>query len=322
LRSKAKETFLSGKVAVCIPCLNEEGTVAEVVQGFRKSLPQAEIYVFDNASTDQTARVAKKAGALVMPSPVRGKGHVVRDIFRKIDADWIIMVDGDATYDASAAPLLLRAAMSQEIDMLVGKRCTPAEESSRAYRPMHQLGNRMVCGLIRSAFRVPLHDVFSGYRVFSRVFAKTIPLHSGGFEVETELTLQAISKNFTVMELETQYKARPPGSFSKLNTYRDGMLVLSSFLAICRFYRPMLFFGACGLLLGGLSLLAGIPPILDYLNYRWVYRVPLAILATGLAILSALSFLIGLILETQLKYHNELFDMLRKQWASKFGLSK
>jgi hypothetical protein len=145
-----------------------------------------------------------------MPSPVRGKGHVVRDIFRKIDADWIIMVDGDATYDASAAPLLLRTAMSQEIDMLVGKRCTPAEESSRAYRPMHQLGNRMVCGLIRSTFRVPLHDVFSGYRVFSRVFAKTIPLHSGGFEVETELTLQAISKNFTVMELETQYKARPP----------------------------------------------------------------------------------------------------------------
>jgi hypothetical protein len=120
------------------------------------------------------------------------------------------MVDGDATYDASAAPLLLRTAMSQEIDMLVGKRCTPAEESSRAYRPMHQLGNRMVCGLIRSTFRVPLHDVFSGYRVFSRVFAKTIPLHSGGFEVETELTLQAISKNFTVMELETQYKARPP----------------------------------------------------------------------------------------------------------------
>lgn len=321
LRSKAKETLLSSKVAVCIPCLNEESTVAEVVQAFRKNLPQAKVYVFDNASTDQTVRAARKAGAVVVPSPVRGKGNVVRDIFQKMEADWIIMVDGDATYDAAAAPRLLRAAIDQEIDMLVGKRCTPDEESSRAYRPMHQLGNRMVCGLIRSAFRVPLQDVFSGYRIFSRVFTKTIPLRSGGFEVETELTLQAISKSFTVMEMETAYKARPPGSFSKLNTYRDGMLVLSSFLAICRFYRPMLFFGTCGLFLGGLSLLAGAAPILDYLNYRWVYRVPLAILATGLAILSSLSFLIGLILETQLKYHNESFNLIRnnlKGWRKSF----
>jgi len=290
-----------------------------VVREFQKNLPQAEIYVFDNASTDQTARVAKKAGAIVVRSPMRGKGHVVRDIFQKMEADWIIMVDGDATYDPTAAPRLLQAAVRGEIDMLVGKRCTTAEEASRAYRPMHQLGNRMVCGLIRSAFRVPLEDVFSGYRVFSRAFAKTIPLHSGGFEVETELTLQAISKNFKVLEMETRYQARPPGSFSKLNTYRDGLLVLSSFLAICRFYRPMLFFGTCGLLLGGLSLFAGAAPILDYINYRWVYRVPLAILATGLAILSSLSFLIGLILETQLKYHNELFSMLRKQWADQAG---
>jgi len=311
LKARVKDSPAAGEVAVCIPCLNEEATVAKVVESFRKSLPRAKIYVFDNASTDQTVRAARKAGATVVPSPVRGKGNVVRDIFRKTDADWIIMVDGDATYDASAAPHLLRTAMDQEIDMLVGKRCTPAKESSRAYRPMHQLGNQIVCGLIRSAFRVPLHDVFSGYRVFSRLFAKTIPLHSEGFEVETELTLQAISKNFTVMEIETAYQARPPGSFSKLNTYRDGMLVLSSFLAICRFYRPMLFFGTCGLFLGGLSLLAGAAPILDYLNYRWVYRVPLAILATGLAILSSLSFLIGLILETQLKYHNESFNLIR-----------
>ncbi len=296
--------------------------MAEVVRGFRKSLPQAHIYVFDNASTDETVHQAEKAGATVISSPVRGKGNVVREIFCKVDTDWLIMVDGDATYDSAAAPRLLEAAVREEVDMLVGKRCTPVEESCRVYRPMHQLGNRMVCGLIRSAFRVPLQDVFSGYRVFSRTFAKTIPLHSRGFEVETELTLQAISKNFKVLEMETQYKARPPGSFSKLNTYRDGMLVLSSFLAICRFYRPMLFFGTCGLLLGGLSLIAGTAPILDYIQHRWVYRVPLAILATGLAILSALSFLIGLILETQLKYHNELFGVLKKQWASKAGSSK
>jgi glycosyltransferase involved in cell wall biosynthesis len=311
LRLVRKNILPTERVAVCIPCLNEEATVAEVVQGFRKSLPQAHIYVFDNASTDGTVRRAEKAGATVICCPVRGKGNVVRDIFRKVDTDWLIMVDGDATYDPAAAPRLLQAAVREEVDMLVGKRCTPVEESCRAYRPMHQLGNRMVCGLIRSAFRVPLQDVFSGYRVFSRTFAKTIPLHSGGFEVETELTLQAISKNFKVLEMETEYKARPPGSFSKLNTYRDGMLVLSSFLAICRFYRPMLFFGACGLLLGGLSLIAGTAPIMDYMQYRWVYRVPLAILAMGLAILSSLSFSIGLILETQLKYHNELFNLIR-----------
>lgn len=311
LRLVRKNTLPTERVAVCIPCLNEEATVAEVVQGFRKSLPQAHIYVFDNASTDGTVRRAEKAGATIICCPVRGKGNVVRDIFRKVDTDWLIMVDGDATYDPRIAPQLLRVAVDCEIDMLVGKRCTPPQESSRAYRPMHQLGNRMVCGLIRSAFQVPLQDVFSGYRVFSRAFAKTIPLHSEGFEVETELTLQAISKNFKVLEMETEYKARPPGSFSKLNTYRDGMLVLSSFLAICRFYRPMLFFGACGLLLGGLSLIAGTAPIMDYMQYRWVYRVPLAILAMGLAILSSLSFSIGLILETQLKYHNELFNLIR-----------
>jgi len=301
------------RVAVLVPCYNEAAAIGKVVADFRAALPAADIYVYDNNSTDGTFEAARKAGALVRRETRQGKGNVVRRMFSDIEADIYVLVDGDATYDASAAPRLLRAAISQEIDMLVGKRCTPAEESSRAYRPMHQLGNRMVCGLIRSAFRVPLHDVFSGYRIFSRVFAKTIPLHSGGFEVETELTLQAISKNFRVLEMETRYQARPPGSFSKLNTYRDGLLVLSSFLAICRFYRPMLFFGTCGLLLGGLSLFAGAAPILDYIHYRWVYRLPLAILATGLAILSSLSFLIGLILETQLKYHNELFGLLRKK---------
>ena len=288
--------------------------MAGVVRGFGRALPGAMIYVFDNASTDQTAQVARAAGAAVISSPERGKGHVVRDIFRKIDADWIILVDGDGTYDPSTAPRLLEAAIQQGADMVVGRRRTSPVESRRAYRPMHLMGNRMVCGLIRSAFGVSLQDVFSGYRVVQRSFAKSIPLGSRGFEIETELTLQAISKDFKILEVESPYGARPPGSFSKLSTFRDGLLVVRTLVAICRLYRPMFFFGACAAGLGGLSLLAGAAPIWDYLQYRWVYRVPLAILATGLAILSTLSLMIGLILETQLRYHNELFALLRKRF--------
>ena len=302
------------QIAVCIPCLNEEATISQVVRGFGRALPGAGIYVFDNASTDQTAQVAQAAGATVISSPERGKGNVVRDIFRKIDADWLILVDGDGTYDPSTAPRLLEAAIRHGADMVVGRRRASPAESRRAYRPMHRRGNRMVCGLIRSAFGVSLQDVFSGYRVLRRSFAKTIPLGSRGFEIETELTLQAISKDFKILEVETPYGARPPGSFSKLSTYRDGLLVVRTFVAICRLYRPMFFFGAFAAGLGGLSLLAGAAPIWDYLQYRWVYRVPLAILATGLAILSTLSLMIGLILETQLRYHNELFALLRKRF--------
>lgn len=289
--------------------------MAEVVRGFRRALSVAEVYVFDNASTDQTVRVARSAGATVISSPRRGKGHVVRDILRTIDADWIILVDGDGTYDPSAATKLLETAIRQGADMAVGRRRVAAE-CGRAYRPMHQLGNRMVGGLIWAAFGVSLQDVFSGYRALRRGFVKIVPLESRGFEIETELTLQAISKDFRMIEVETPYRARPPGSVSKLSTFRDGLRVLGTFLAICQRYRPMVFFGSCAAGLAGLSLVAGAAPIWDYLQYRWVYRVPLAILATGLAILSTLSLMIGLILEAQLKYHNELFALLRKRFEN------
>lgn len=286
--------------------------MAQVVRGYQKALPHAGVYVFDNASTDQTARVARAAGATVVLSPLPGKGNVVRDIFRTMDADWILLVDGDGTYDPADAPRLLEMAARQNADMVVGRRWTAAGESPRAYRPMHEMGNRIICGLIRLAFGVSLQDVFSGYRVVGRGMAKTVPLQSRGFEVETELTLQAISKDYKFLEVETRYRARPPGSFSKLSTWRDGLWVAKCLFTIGRLYRPMVFFGSCGLGLAGLSLLAGSAPIVDYLRDRWVYRVPLAILATGLAILATLSFMIGLILEAQLKYHNELFALWRK----------
>jgi glycosyltransferase involved in cell wall biosynthesis len=299
-------------IAVLIPCYNEELTVASVVADFKKHLPTAKIYVFDNRSTDSTSARAREAGADVVPSPKKGKGFVVQQMFESVDADWFIMVDGDATYPASHASMLLSEAIANGVDMMVGRRVTPKEELGKAYRPMHQFGNQMVCGLIGTAFGSPIQDVFSGYRIFNRSFAKTVPLRAGGFEIEVEMTLQALSKGYRVEERDVPYGSRPEGSKSKLNTYRDGMIVLWTFASICRSYRPGLFFGMFALLFGLASLAAGIAPILDYINYHYVYKVPLAILATGLAVLSAISAAIALLLHTQLKYHNETHNLLKR----------
>jgi len=300
------------QIAVLIPCYNEELTVAKVVSDFKEHLPMANIYVFDNRSTDATSAKAREAGAQVVLSPRKGKGFVVQQMFESIEADWFIMVDGDATYPASHAQMLLSEAIANGVDMMVGKRVTPREELGKAYRPMHQFGNRMVCALIGAAFGSPIQDVFSGYRIFNRSFAKTIPLRAGGFEIEVEMTLQALSKGYKVEERDVPYGSRPEGSKSKLNTYRDGMIVLWTFASICRSYRPGLFFGIFALLFGLASLAAGIAPVLDYINYHYVYKVPLAILATGLAVLSAISAAIALLLHTQLKYHNETHNLLRR----------
>jgi glycosyltransferase involved in cell wall biosynthesis len=298
-------------IAVLIPCYNEELTVALVVADFKKHLPTAKIYVFDNRSTDSTSAQAREAGAEVVPSPKKGKGFVVQQMFGSVDADWFIMVDGDATYPASHASMLLSEAIANGVDMMVGRRVTPKEELGKAYRPMHQFGNQMVCGLIGTAFGSPIQDVFSGYRIFNRSFAKTVPLRAGGFEIEVEMTLQALSKGYRVEERDVPYGSRPEGSKSKLNTYRDGLIVLWTFASICRSYRPGLFFGLFAMFFALASLAAGVGPIIDYMQFQYVYKIPLAILATGLALLSALSAAIGLILQTQLRYHNEIHKLLR-----------
>jgi glycosyltransferase involved in cell wall biosynthesis len=298
-------------IAVLIPCYNEELTVASVVADFKKHLPTAKIYVFDNRSTDSTSARAREAGADVVPSPKKGKGFVVQQMFESVDADWFIMVDGDATYPASHASMLLSEAIANGVDMMVGRRVTPKEELGKAYRPMHQFGNQMVCGLIGTAFGSPIQDVFSGYRIFNRSFAKTVPLRAGGFEIEVEMTLQALSKGYRVEERDVPYGSRPEGSKSKLNTYRDGLIVLWTFASICRSYRPGLFFGLFAMFFTLASLAAGVGPIIDYMQFQYVYKIPLAILATGLALLSALSAAIGLILQTQLRYHNEIHKLLR-----------
>lgn len=296
-------------IAVLLPCFNEETTVRQVVSDFKVSLPDASVYVFDNASTDRTAQMAREAGATVIFSKTPGKGNVIRHMFADIDADYYIMADGDSTYPAEYAVALLDALIGKSADMVVGRRTTPPELHPAAYRPMHILGNKIVCWLIARTFGRGITDVFSGYRGFTKRFVKTVPLHSRGFEIELEMTLQALSLGYDIAEIDVPYGVRPSGSTSKLDTYRDGLLVLRAFLEICRDYKPGAFFSFIAAVFSLLSLGAGINPIIDYINYRYVYHVPLAILATGLAILSILNLAIGIILTTQHRYHREILGI-------------
>lgn len=309
-------------VAVLLPCFNEETTVGKVVSDFKRVLPHASVYVFNNASADRTAQIAQDAGATVIFSKNPGKGNVVRHMFAEVDADYYIIADGDSTYPAEYALDLLKALIDKPADMAVGKRITSPELVDTAYRPMHLFGNKLVCWLIARTFGAGITDVFSGYRGFTKCFVKTIPLHSSGFEIELEMTLQALSLGYDVVEINVPYGVRPLGSASKLDTYRDGLLVLRAFLEICRDYKPGAFFGCLALVFLALSLAAGASPILDYVNYRYVYHVPLAILATGLAILSTLIFCIGIILTTQHRYHRELLGIYRRNYASRHSADK
>ncbi|MBE7440266.1 MAG: glycosyltransferase [Spirochaetales bacterium] len=299
----------SREIAVLLPCYNEAVTIAGVVADFRKALPGARIYVFDNNSSDDTAERALKAGARVVPSRKQGKGHVVQHMFESVEADIYLMADGDATYPAASAMSLIELVESGA-DMAVGTRMSRFQSDS--FRRFHVFGNHLVSGLISFMFGSPIKDVLSGYRAFSRDFVKSIPLLSAGFEIETELTLQALTKGFVVREIPIEYGERPAGSFSKLSTFSDGFLVLKSIFMIFKDYKPLVFFGLAGALLALASLGAGFWPIMDYIQEKYVYHVPLAILAAGLAILSVLCFAVGLILDTINKYHNETFSLLRK----------
>jgi glycosyltransferase involved in cell wall biosynthesis len=297
-------------VAVVVPCYNEQLTVAKVVTDFTQALPGAQIFVYDNNSSDETARRAGQAGAIVRHAPRQGKGNVVRQMFDEVDARIYVMVDGDDTYPAEAAPELIAELQKTGADMVVGVRMLSFATGS--FRPFHQLGNHLVASLISRLFSTKVTDVLSGYRVFSRPFVKTVPLMSEGFEVETEMTLQALAKRFVIKELPIAYGRRPEGSRSKLDTWSDGYLVLKSIAMIFKDYKPLLFFSCLSGFLLVVTLIAGLAPILDYVRERYVFHLPLAILATGTGILSALSLTIGLILHTISRYHNENFELLRR----------
>ena len=291
------------RIAVLVPCFNEEAAVATVVADFRKALPSAEIFVYDNNSSDRTIAVARDAGAQVRSERRQGKGHVVRRMFADIDADIYVLVDGDATYDAASAPRMIDALLSDHLDMVVGFRVDQAEA---AYRPGHRAGNRMLTGFLSAVFGQAFKDILSGYRVFTRRFVKSFPVLSDGFEIETELSVHALELALPVAEIETPYYARPEGSFSKLNTWRDGLRILGTIVKLYRSEKPLRFFTAIGFFLTLVSIGFAIPVVITYLEEGLVPRLPTAVLSMGLMILAVLSVSSGLVLDTVTRGRREM----------------
>lgn len=291
------------RIAVLLPCYNEEAAIGPTVAGFRAALPTATIYVYDNNSRDRTVEVAEAAGAIVRTERQQGKGNVVRRMFADIEADIYVMADGDLTYDPAAAPAMVGMALSEQLDMVVGTRQHDAKE---AYRGGHVLGNRLFTGLLSFLFARSFTDVFSGYRVFSRRFVKSFPVLSSGFEIETEMSIHALELRMPVGEVTTAYGARPEGSASKLSTFRDGWRILKVMLNLFRTERPWFFFGSAGALLVAAALLLSIPLVMTYIDTGLVPRFPTAILITGMVIIAVLSFLAGLILDTVTHGRREL----------------
>ncbi|SIT88876.1 Glycosyltransferase involved in cell wall bisynthesis [Yoonia rosea] len=283
------------KVAVLIPCYNEAKPIGTVVADFRAALPAADIYVYDNNSTDDTAEVARAAGAIVRVETQQGKGNVVRRMFADIDADVYVMVDGDNTYEAKAAPALVDKLIDETLDMVSGCRVTEIEE---AYRPGHRFGNWMLTGLVASIFGKRTKDMLTGYRVFSRRFVKSFPALSRGFEIETELTVHALELRMPIADVDTVYIDRLPGSDSKLNTIRDGLRILKMIVLLVKEERPFAFFGGVGVFLGLISLLLGGPVVVEFLETGLVPRFPTAILASAIMVIAVLSVITGLILDT------------------------
>jgi glycosyltransferase involved in cell wall biosynthesis len=290
-------------VAVLIPCFNEEQAIATVVADFRAALPHAAVYVYDNNSTDRTAAVAHEAGAVVRRENHQGKGNVVRRMFTDVEADVYVLVDGDATYDAPSAPTMIAHLLAERLDMVVAVR---VDSAVAAYRPGHRTGNRLLTGFVANVFGEAFSDMLSGYRVFSRRFVKSFPVLSGGFEIETELTVHALELGLPVSELRTPYYARPAGSLSKLSTWRDGRRILWTIIRLYRSERPLEFFGGLGLSLAVVSVGLAVPIFVTYFEEGIVPRLPTAVLSTGLMLIAVLSVACGLILDTVTRGRREL----------------
>jgi len=295
-------------IAVLIPCYNESKTIQKVVTDYKRALPEATIYVYDNNSTDHTDAIAKEAGAVVRYEPRQGKGNVIRSMFRNIDADCYLMIDGDDTYPAENAREMCNMILGGT-EMVIGDRLSSTyfEENKR---PFHNMGNTLVRWLINKIFYADVKDIMTGYRAFSRSFVKSFPVLSHGFEIETEMTIHALDKNFLIKEIPVQYRDRPEGSFSKLNTYKDGIKVLLTITKLFRDYKPLFFFSIFAGLFFLLSLILFIPVFLEYLSTSLVPRFPTLIAAGFSLIVSILFFFTGLTLEVITKKHKQLFELL------------
>ena len=302
-RAEERGSRIDDRLAVLIPCFNEETAIARVVTDFRAELPEATIYVYDNNSTDRTLEVARAAGALVRRETHQGKGNVVRRMFADVEADIYVLVDGDATYDAASARALIARLIEDRLDMVVAAR---VEEEAQAYRPGHRTGNRLFTGFFASVFSASFTDILSGYRVFSRRFVKSFPVLSRGFEIETELSVHALELDLPVGEVPTPYYARPKGSSSKLSTWRDGLRILLTIVGLYRSERPLTFFSALGIALAAVSVVLSVPIFVTYFEEGIVPRLPTAILSTGLMLLACLSIVAGLVLDTVTRGRREM----------------
>lgn len=311
---KAVKENHDAKVAVLIPCYNEEQTIEPTIKGFRKALPDATIYVYNNNSTDKSSEIveklAKKDKNLILRHEYRqGKGNVIRSMFRDIDADCYVMTDGDDTYSPKQAPEMVAAVLNHEADMVIGDRLSSTYFTENK-RPFHNFGNVLVRGLINWIFGANVRDIMTGYRAFSRPFVKGFPVLSHGFEIETEMTIHAIDKNFLLKEVTIEYQDRPAGSESKLNTYSDGFKVLKTIFKLCEEYRPLAFFGAFAAIFLIVSLILFIPIVIEYAQTGLVPRVPTLITSGVLATFALLSFLVGIILDVIVKKHRQLYELL------------
>lgn len=286
---------MAQKTAVIIPCYNEGKAIAKVVKDFKKVLPEAEIYVYDNNSDDDTAAQARRAGAIVRREPRQGKGNVVRRMFADIEADIYVMSDGDETYDIKKTPLLVKELRENNLDMVIGSR---KEVDLAAYRVGHRSGNLILTKLVQHFFAYRLEDMLSGFRVFSKRFVKTFPAQSPGFEIETELTIFALSSKMPIKEVETDYFARPAGSFSKLSTVKDGLRILRTIVMLIKEERPLLFFSMLAAVFALLTLICGVPLIELYLETGLVPRLPTAVLTAALMVCSVVSMLVGFVLDS------------------------
>ena len=296
------------KIAVLIPCYNEAVTIGKVVKDYKKVLPEATIYVYDNNSCDNTDKIAKKAGAIVRYEYRQGKGNVIRTMFKEIDADCYLMIDGDDTYSAENAREMCNLILEHKADMVIGDRLSSTyfEENKR---PFHNFGNKLVRGLINFLFKSNVKDIMTGYRAFSYEFVKTFPISSKGFEIETEMTIHSLDKNFLLKEVPINYKDRPEGSVSKLNTYKDGFRVLKTIARLFKEYRPMFFFSIMGVIFFIISLIFGAPVFVEYFNTGLVPRFPTLIFSVFLLMISLLLFICGIILDVVVKKHKELFEL-------------
>lgn len=297
------------QVAILIPCYNEEKTIEKVVKDYKKVLPNADIYVYDNNSTDNTASLAQKAGAIVKYEYRQGKGNVIRSMFKDIDADCYLMIDGDDTYPATHAKEMCNLVLEKKADMVIGDRLSSTYFNENK-RPFHNFGNVLVRGLINSLFKSNVRDIMTGYRAFSYDFVKTFPVLSKGFEIETEMTIHALDKNFLLKEIPVDYRDRPAGSESKLNTFSDGFKVLKTIARLFKEYKPTIFFSILSILFLTISLIFGVPVFVEYFKTGLVPRYPTLIFSGFMLMIAILMFVCGIILEVVVKKNRQLFELV------------